>query len=441
MVAAQAPGLGTPERPVGFILKGYPRLSESFIAQEIYGLEQLGMHLMLISLRHPTDAHQHPVHALIRAPVVYLPEYLHLQPLRVARALRFARRLPGFRRAFAAWRHDLRRDLSRNRVRRFGQAAVLAYEFGAQLTHLHAHFLHTPASVTRYAAMMLDMPWTFSAHARDIWTSPDWELREKLADCAWGVTCTELNHNHLSELAKPRETPVELLYHGLDLDRFKLLERAASAANGGDEQSHVQILSVGRAVEKKGYDDLLVALAKLGSDCKWQFVHIGGGPLLKSLQAQAQQLGIDDRIEWRGACAQAQVLEAYRHADLFVLASKIAADGDRDGLPNVIVEAQSQGLAVVAARTSAIPELVCDGFNGLLVEAGDTEALVRAMRRCIESPGLRAELGANGATRVHESFSMDGGLTRLLQKFRGADNDVRVTRASEGQDKSGAMMP
>lgn len=204
---------------VGFVLKGYPRLSETFIAQEILALEQRGLDIRIISLRHPTDRHHHPIHDEINAPVSYLPEYLHHEPIRVARACWAARRLPGYYKAAELWRHDLARDLTRNRVRRFGQACVLATELPVEISQLHAHFLHTPASVARYAAIMLDLPWSCSAHAKDIYTSPQWELREKLADCRWLVTCTATNAAHLSGLA-PSKNVVTLVYHGLDFDRF-----------------------------------------------------------------------------------------------------------------------------------------------------------------------------------------------------------------------------
>ena len=146
--------------PVAFVVKGYPRLSETFIAQEIVGLEQRGLKIRLFSLRHPTDPAIHPVHREIVAPVSYLPEYLHQEPLRVLRAWRKVRRLPGYAAARAAWLHDLRRDVGRNRLRRFGQALVLAAELPADIAWLHAHFLHTPASVTRYAALIRRLPWS-----------------------------------------------------------------------------------------------------------------------------------------------------------------------------------------------------------------------------------------------------------------------------------------
>ena len=158
---------------IAVIVKGYPRLSETFIAQEILGLERAGVPLELWSLRHPTDPARHPLHRAIRAPVAYLPEYLYQAPWRVLRAAAWAVGQPGFGRVLAAFGRDLRRDLTPSRGRRLGQAFVLARELPAGVRHLHVHYLHTPASVTRYAALLTGRGWTFSAHAKDIWTTPD----------------------------------------------------------------------------------------------------------------------------------------------------------------------------------------------------------------------------------------------------------------------------
>ena len=197
--------LGFRGRRVAFVLKGYPRLSETFIAQEIAALEQRGLDIRIVSLRHPTDRARHPLHDRIRAPVLYLPEYLKDEPRRVLAGWRAVRELPGYRAARRAWLADLARDPTPNRVRRWGQALVLAAELSADIGHLHAHFLHTPASVARYAAIMRRLPWSVSAHAKDIWTIPDWEKRGKLAGAAWAVTCTSHGRDHLAELAPRRD--------------------------------------------------------------------------------------------------------------------------------------------------------------------------------------------------------------------------------------------
>jgi glycosyltransferase involved in cell wall biosynthesis len=397
-----------------FILKGYPRLSETFIAQEIRALEQRGLPIRIASLRHPTDKDVHPVHREIAADVLYLPEYLSDEPERVQAAREAVRPLPGYGAAYASFRADLRRDPSRNRIRRFGQACVLAHELPAGTTRLHAHFLHTPASVARYAAMMTGLPWSCSAHAKDIWTTPEWEIREKLADLDWLVTCTRTGADYLNRLA-PAPGIVSLVYHGLDFTRFPPRPGTRPLANGQD--APVTILSIGRAVAKKGYGDLLTALARLPAGIHWRFRHIGGGPLLDTLQQQARELGIADRIEWQGAQPQETVLQALRQADLFVLASKTAADGDRDGLPNVLMEAQSQALAVVSTTVSGIPELVRDGETGQLVPPGDPAALAAAMEHLIRDPSLRVRLGEAGNERVRSRFSMDGGIDSLAARF------------------------
>jgi len=409
-----SPGARAGARRIGVVLKGYPRLSETFIAQELAALERRGLVLALYSLRHPTDAATHPVHGEIAAPVVYLPEYLRDEPGRVLRGWRAARHLPGYRAALAAWRADLVRDRTANRVRRFGQALVLAAELPADIGHLYAHFLHTPASVARYAAMMRGLPWSVSAHAKDIWTTPDWEKREKLASCAWATTCTRANALHLRSLAVD-PARVDLVYHGIDAQRFPPPDAHIRSAR--DAARPVVILSVGRAVEKKGYDDLLPALSRMPAAPDWRFEHVGGGPELPGLKAAADALGIADRITWFGTLTQPDVLARYRAADVFVLSSRVAGDGDRDGLPNVLLEAQSQGVPCVATAVSGIPELIDDGVTGLLVPPRDRDALAVALARLIADPALRARLGAAGRDRTRRDFVMERGIDRLVAHF------------------------
>lgn len=405
---------------VAFVLKGYPRLSETFIAQEIAALESRGLDILIASLRHPTESRRHPVHDRIRAPLLYLPEYLYQEPLRVLRAWWRQRKVPGYRAMRRTWIGDLVREPFANipnRGRRFGQALVLASELPPDIGWIHVHFLHTPASVARYAAMLRGLPWSGSAHAKDIWTTPDWELREKLAACEWLVTCTATNRDHLAALAPPGR--VELIYHGLDLAQFPAPPDAAAlpARDGSAAGDPVRLLSVGRLVEKKGTDVLLDALAKLPGRLHWRLVHVGGGPQREAMAARAQSLGIAARIEWRGSMAQPELIREYRAADLFVLASRVAHDGDRDGLPNVLMEAQCQALPCVSTRVSAIPELIEDGVTGVLVAPEAPQALADALAALIADPARRAALGAAGRARVAAQFGLEGNIGRLAAKF------------------------
>lgn len=396
-------------------VKGWPRLSETFIAQELVALERAGIDFAIWSLRHPTDTKTHPLHDQLRAPVHYLPEYLHDEPVRVLRGLLAALLRPGFWRTCALFMRDLARDVTRNRVRRFGQACVMARELPAGTRAIYAHFLHTPSSVARYAAGLRRIPWAFSAHAKDIWTSPDWELREKLSaastGAAFGATCTAFGADHLNQLAAT--TPVDLVYHGLDLSRFPDPPKRAPRKPGDP----YALLSVGRLVEKKGFDRLIDALALLPEDIDWHWTHIGGGTLNDTLRARAQALGIDGRITWAGACDQPEVIAAMRSADLFVLPSRVAADGDRDGLPNVLMEAASQLLPILSTPVSAIPEFIDNGTHGILCD-DDPETLAGEITRLARTPDLGPELARAAHARLHADFTMQPGIDHLAQRLR-----------------------
>ena len=292
---------------------------------------------------------------------------------------------------------------------------VLATELG-QVESIHAHFLHTPASVARYASTMLGIGWSFSAHAKDVWTTPDWEKREKLADARFGVTCTRANLDHLAALA-PSPDVVELVYHGLDRGRFPAGVKERRPRDGSAPSDPVKILSVGRLVEKKGFDDLLGALARLPPSLAWTLDVVGGGALGAALRRQASDLGIAGRVRWHGALAHDRVVELFAGADLFALASRVSADGDRDGLPNVLMEAQLLGAACVATRVSAVPELIEHEVNGLLAPPRDPGALAGALGRAIVDPALRARLAAAGRRTVTTRFSFEDGVSKIAARL------------------------
>ncbi|MGH6921190.1 MAG: glycosyltransferase family 4 protein [Geminicoccaceae bacterium] len=400
---------------IAVVVKGYPRLSETFIAQELQGLESRGLDLLIVSLRHPTDRAVHKLHRAIEAQVLYLPEYLYQEPLRVLRAWWRLRRTQPYGATRALWLADLWRDRTANRVRRFGQALVLAAEMPPDIRVIYAHYAHTPASVARYAAALSGRRWCLSAHAKDIWTTPAWELRDKLLDCEWATTCTAGHAAHLRALAPGAE--IMLTYHGLDPRRFPAPGRGLGP-DGSDPARPVRLLGVARLVPKKGTLLLLEALAALPQTLAWRYEHVGGGPLLGQLQAEALRLGIAERITWHGALAEDRVLQAYGAADLFVLASRIAPDGDRDGLPNVLLEAGAMELATVASRVAAVPELIEDGVNGLLVPPDDPAALANTLATLIADPAARLRLGQAARVRVLEHFAMTPGTDRLAARLR-----------------------
>lgn len=407
--------MSTEHPSLAVLVKGWPRLSETFIAQELVALEEAGLDFEIWSLRHPTDVKRHPLHERLKAKVRYLPEYLYQEPDRVWAARAVAQALPGYTEAYRIWRADLARDPSRNRIRRFGQACVLAAEAPAEVLGLYAHFLHTPASVARYAAIMRGLPWSFSAHAKDIWTSPDWEISEKLSSqhhgAAFGATCTGFGARHLQQMSDD-PSRIDLIYHGLDLARFPAPPTREWRAAGDP----LKLMSVGRLVEKKGFDRLIAAMALLPQDLDWHWTHIGGGGLSDLLQDMAQDAGIAQRITWRGACDQPEVIAAMRASDLFVLPSRVAADGDRDGLPNVLMEAASQLLPILSTPVSAIPEFIDSGTHGLLSK-DDPKALAEAILSLAHNPKMAQNMAEAALVRLRRDFGMDPGIAQLVTRL------------------------
>jgi glycosyltransferase involved in cell wall biosynthesis len=419
---------------VAVVVKGYPRLSETFIAQEILALEARGLAFDIWSLRHPTEKAVHPMHRQIRARANYLPEYLYQEPLRVLKGVLWGLRQPAVRRMLATFWRDLKRDLTPNRGRRLGQAFVLARELPAPIRHLHVHYLHTPASVVRYAAMLRGLTWSFSAHAKDIWTTPGWELSEKMADSLWGVTCTRAGQARLAELSLAADARIALVYHGLDLSRFPAPPERPPR-DGSDPADPLRIVTVGRAVAKKGFDDLLSALAALPDGLHWRLAHVGGGELLPALKRQAAQEGIAGKVLFLGPKAQPDIVTLMRDADLFVLPAKEGKSGDRDGLPNVIMEAASQRLAVITSDFAGIPEFIRDGHEGVLVPPGRWDLLANAINLLARDPAQRAMLGAAAAERLTRDFSMEAGVdviaTRLQAAVGESPDGAALARTSE----------
>jgi glycosyltransferase involved in cell wall biosynthesis len=232
------------------------------------------------------------------------------------------------------------------------------------------------------------------------------------------VTCSRAARDALAALSPPGK--VDLVYHGLDLRRFPSVAPATRATP--------TLLTVARAVEKKGIDVVIDALARLPRDLDWRWVQIGGGPLKEKLKRRARDAGIAERCEFIGSRPQEFVFARYREADIFVLAARVARDGDRDGLPNVLMEAQAHGVACVATRVSGVPELIEDGVTGALVPPDDSVALAGALEALIRDPARRAQLAKAGERNVRERFSADAGIDTLAAKFGIAP---RAARAAE----------
>jgi glycosyltransferase involved in cell wall biosynthesis len=402
------------EPRLAVVVKGFPRLSETFVARELAALESRGINFTLHALRHPgSDAAL--VDNIVQAKPEYLPEYLREARWRVTRAYLRARRLPGFAAAWEAFRKDWPRDRGRARIRRLGQACVLATELPESVRHIYAHFAHSPASVVRYAAIMRGLSFSISAHAKDIWTAPDWDLAAKIADAEFVAVCNEAGATRLKTLGNANR--IHLIHHGLPRSSQQTVLRA-QFRDGRDPSQPVRLVCVARAVEKKGLRTLVGALALLPKTLAFELHHIGSGPLLDELKSRAESAGVAHRIKWLGAQPHAKVLAELDNGDLFVLPANVARDNDRDGIPNAILEAQGRGVPVLSASAGGIGEAVKDKASGRLVPPSEPQALANLLAELIGDPEQRAKLGLAGFNSVREHFDAEAGYDRIAGLLR-----------------------
>lgn len=401
-------------RNIAYIVKAWPRLSETFVLNEIISLEQRGLPIRIFAVREPDPGPSHSKVSQVRAKVTCLALRPHWKQAAAAN-LRLLRRQPG--RYLRVFFHVVTSKVARRRFgvpRHFFQAGYLADILSREpADHLHAHFASTPARVAMLVHRLTGIPFTFTAHAKDIYLSDSGVFRGKLEEARTVVTCTEYNRSFLlkqhGQLAAEK---VRCIYHGLDTSQFKFHTRQAV------ENGETVILSVARLIEKKGLEDLLAAadiLRRRGRVCRVEI--IGGGPLREALKAQAKLLGLADRVRLLGAQTHDAVCLAYRRASVFVLPCVVASNGDRDGIPNVLLEAMASGLPVVSTPVSGIPELIESGKNGLLVPPHDPRNLADAIDSLLGSRELSEHLARAAKARLEASFSLEASAERLLAIF------------------------
>jgi glycosyltransferase involved in cell wall biosynthesis len=283
-------------------------------------------------------------------------------------------------------------------------AAILRRE---QIDHIHAHFVDGTGLVAMVAARLLHVPYSITAHAYDIYVKSAM-LSEKLINAKFATTCTAYNKHYLEKITR-RE--IALVYHGLDLPPIQgEFERQAGL--------RPCILSVGTLKDKKGFPYLIKA-CRILKDLGYNFLCeiIGQGPKQKELQYLIAKLGVSDSVILRGALPNKEVMATYGRAAILVQASIIAENSDRDGIPNVVLEAMASGVPVVATRVSGIPEVVADGITGLLVDPQDERTLAQAICRLLDSPTLRAELAQQGRRLVEQKFNIRNNVDTLLSLF------------------------
>ena len=363
-------------------------------------MEQRGAELVLFPIMDARERLRNPLVDTVRAPVVYLQrsfwrdalgmlaDQLYLvitSPRRYLQATRCMLQSTGSRRT------TLKHFLQAGRLARLVQQMSIG--------QLHAHFAHNPASLARYASLLSGVPFSFTAHAKDLYLSRQQSIAEKASGATFVATCTGYNAGYLGQIVRPADREkIRTVYHGADTDRFR--PPAQPPAN-----PIPVVVSIGRLVPKKGHQHLLEAARLLNEHkIRFQLSIYGEGPQQRALEQQIAAADLQGVVCLHGACTQDELISVYRGSDVFVLASVVTADGDRDGIPNVLLEAMACGLPAVSTTISGIPEVVTDGVNGVLVPSGDPVALATALESLLQSASLRQRLGRAARTSVLRYF-------------------------------------
>ena len=402
---------------VGYVVTVYPRLSETFVAREIAGLERLGVPISIFSQKAPAPDAM-PVSVTTRAPhlilggggvlglVATLRDHLVLLTSRPQRYLGLLR--------YATERGNLAA------LKKFWRAGRLARECERRkIDHLHAHFLSGNTRVARMASELAGVTYSLTAHAKDIYAAglSESKVSRRIGGASFTVTVSEHNRSHLGLAANAER--IVVIRNGVDVRRIRFREGAPLRLE--------VVLAVGRLVPKKGFDVLVEAIGLL--DHRSHPIEawiVGEGPEEENLRQMIAARGLETKVKLMGPRSHDDVLAIMGIAGLLAVPSVIAPDGDRDGLPTVIPEAMASGLPVVASRTVGIPEIVIDGKTGLLAETGDAADLARAIAQMQANPKEAAAMAHAARAKVEKEYDLERNVSRLGERFAAA-----VARASQ----------
>jgi glycosyltransferase involved in cell wall biosynthesis len=414
-------------KQIGYLLRSYPRLSQTFILNEILALEKIGVSLQIFALTNPHEKVVQMQVDQVQAPVHYLEE--SIQPRRIGNSLKehaevASRYFAGYLRALfyvATHRAIDQGYIASTRWECFLQAVYLICvlrsqerETGKKVDHLHAHFAHDPALIAYLVHLITGLPFTFTAHARDLYQVPEAVLIDRIRQAKGVVTCCGANLEYLNQIGPSQQSKFSLIYHGVNLKDFQ--PDPHSAASSVPENPI--ILSVGRLVEKKGFQDLLQALIMVKEKGQQFCCAIyGDGPLFQQLESWIKEHGMTNEVKLMGDRTQQELISIYQSATLFALTPMQTDDGDRDGIPNVLVEAMAIGLPVITTAVAGIPELVENNQNGLLYQSHDVEGISSGIIELLRNAEKRRQLGAAGSKKVREQFDVAQAAKRLKTLF------------------------
>jgi glycosyltransferase involved in cell wall biosynthesis len=412
---------------IAYVLRSYPRLSQTFIVDEVRALEQLGVSICIFAITEPLEPIVQSEVGDVRAPVFYLDRQHRTHRSSLASNLGVAVRSP--RRSLEALRFAAGSEESdrgyrvASRYRCFLYAVRLAAlleaherRTGVSIRHLHAHFAHDPAFVALLTHLLTGIPYSFTAHARDLYQVPEPALVARAERASAVVTICRANVEYLASLLPTASAGrIKLIHNGLRLHEFP------SRVHDNGASGPPLLLSVGRLVEKKGFVDLLAACRRLkDSGRPFRCRIIGDGPERGRLAGLARELDLGDRIALDGARSRREIMDLYRQADVFALTPFVTEDGDRDGIPTAILEAMASGVPVVTTAVAGIPEVVTPGVQGLVERPHDVEGIAASIATLLDDARMRRRLGSAGRRTVQQQFDVRNSAAELAALFGAA---------------------
>ncbi|SPF68372.1 Glycosyltransferase subfamily 4-like, N-terminal domain [Propionibacterium ruminifibrarum] len=386
----------SPARPrIGYVLKVYPRFSETFVVTEMLAREALGDDLSIYALRPTTDQRFHPEIARVGARVTWVPRPLKATDMweQLAGAVSH----PRLRENLAGLLPELA-ELPGDEVAQGVALARSVLEDG--ITHLHAHFASLAGRMTWLASRLTGVPYTVTTHAKDIFhDSVDlfW-LRRICGDAERVVAISEFNEAYLRQVLDGTGARVSLQYNALELARFPYHDPPRVSAP-------LRVAALGRLVPKKGFADLIDAVAQARSAGLDVTASIAGdGELAGELAARIRRRGLTGHVRLLGPLTQEEVKRLLSGAHVFAAPCIQAADGNIDGLPTVVLEAMASGTPVIATSVSGLPEVVRDQDTGILLDPGDVDALAAALTRVAAGGYDLTGMARNARALIEEKF-------------------------------------
>ena len=411
---------------MGYVTKMFPRLSETFILNEILELERRGVEVVIFSAKKPNEGRFHPQLSRLKAPVLYL-EDLDGKKWADWIGAEWPRLSAHADRLWTLEGEEVPAGNSRRLEQVWHGAWIASRAEELGLSRLHAHFASLPSDLAYFAHRVSGIPFSFTAHAKDIYVYDPAEsgLREKIEASQFMVTVTEYNRRYLLDsLPGITADRIKVVYNGIDLSRFAFTEASGREAD--------LILGVGRLVPKKGFGDLLEACALLKQrGVPYRCEIMGDGVDADLLHARRDELGLQDEVTFTGAVHQDQVRARMARAGVFCLPCCVAGDNNVDALPTVLLESLATGLPVVSTAISGVPEIVTSGGEGDLVDANDPEALSRALEQLLADADRREAYGHHGRAKAETAFDQRRNVGRLLELYRTGGGD-QATSAADG---------